>query len=115
MLKLCFEVNATSALPTLSLPLRQKRLKAAQSVVGQKAQARQQSTLSLNGKNTATLVGTCGGSWGNGKGSPLLSSLQSRPLFPQHYSSGKAVCLKALPHSSQQLGGSTWANDRLGG
>jgi hypothetical protein len=40
MLKLCFEMSVTSALPTLGLPLRQKRLKMAQSVVGQKAQAR---------------------------------------------------------------------------
>jgi hypothetical protein len=40
MLKVCFEVNATSALPALSLSLRQKRLKATQSVVDQKAQTR---------------------------------------------------------------------------
>ena len=40
MLKLCFEVNATSALLTLGLPLRQKRLKAAQSVIGRKTQMR---------------------------------------------------------------------------
>jgi hypothetical protein len=39
MLKLCFEVKTTSALPTLGL-LRQKRLKAAQFVVDQKTQAR---------------------------------------------------------------------------
>ena len=40
MLKLCFEVSATSALPTLGLLLRRKRLKVAQSIVGQKAQAK---------------------------------------------------------------------------
>ena len=57
MLKLCFEVSATSASPTTDLSLRWTRLKVAQSVVGQKAQAREQSTLSLRGKSMATPSG----------------------------------------------------------
>jgi hypothetical protein len=55
---------------------------------------------------------------GNGKCGALLSSLQRRLLsggLPCHHHSGKAVYPVALPHSTQQSAGSTWANGGQGG